>query len=154
MGTLTIAQRVAAGKTGIPVPADHIVYSRASDGHELVCTGTDIANLVTGLTQAVPVTSQAANYTATHADTFSLIEFTAAATFTLPTDAAEPLIGLQSVIDVMQTGSGALAWPAGITPGTPSVVGGVTYDVPVGLTIIRFVTYSWRKRAANEWVVA
>lgn len=46
MATQTIAQRVAAGKTGAPLPGDHIVYSKTADGHELVAIARDVATVM------------------------------------------------------------------------------------------------------------
>lgn len=151
---LTIAQRKAAGKISVAVAADNYVFSRATDGKEFVGAHQDIINMVVAATQTLAVTQKAASYTAKQVDIYTLIEFTAAAVLTLPTDAQEPLIGVQAVFDFIQIGAGAVTWPAGITPGVPSIVGGVTYDIPLNFTIQRFVTNSWRKRAANEWILS
>lgn len=134
-----------------------IAWARMPDGAEFVGTVQQLTDLINQLSAAPVVTQRTVSYTATVTDAFTLIEFTGAAakTFSLPTDALAPLMGLQSVIGTMWVGTGVLSWPAGIVPGTPTAVGGVTYDVPVGLgTPVRLVQYMWRKRAANEWVLS
>jgi hypothetical protein len=153
---LTIAQRVAAGKIGTPLLTDHFVFSRTTDGVELVGLLSDIANLVIAATQVLPTTNKTASYTAQQSDMYSLIEFTGTATqvLSLPTDAAQPLIGVGSIFAFGYWGTGVVTWPVGVVPGTPTIIGGVKYDVPLNLTIQAFVNYTWRKRAANEWTLS
>lgn len=149
----TTLNRHNTGSHLVPVAGGVVAWTRISNGVDYTCTFAELAALLATISAAPTVTSKAASYTATATDAFTLIEFTAAGTFTLPTDAAAPTMGLQSVINVTQIGAGALAWPTATAGST--VVGGVTYDIPAGMgTPVRFVNYSWRKRAANEWVLS
>lgn len=152
----TLRQRQGAGKQLAPQHDGLIAWSRA-DGNEFVCDLDQLNALLTSLSQAVTVTQKSANYTAVFTDAFTVIEFTHVSNtqiLTMPTDAAQPLMGIGAVIGFQQIGAGPVVWPVGIVPGTPTVIGGVTYDVPVNLTIQRFVYYTWRKRAANEWILS
>lgn len=154
MAGTTLLQRKNAGKLLAPLANGLIPWGRQSDGLEFVMTVQQLADVIDGLNAAPVVTTQSANYTARAVDAFTIIEFTGLATFTLPTDAAAPLMAVQSVIDVVQIGAGQLNWPAGVTAGAPTAIGGVTYRIPVGLlTPVRNVTYAWRKRAANDWIL-
>lgn len=154
MAGTTLKQRLANGKGLAPLANGLIPWGRQSDGAEFVMTAQQMTDLVNQLSAAATVTAQAgATYTADVNDAYTIIEFTGATAhaFSLPSDAAAPLIGLQTVIQVVQIGTGALSFPAGAGQTT---VGGVTYDIPTGLTVARFVPVSWRKRAANEWIAA
>lgn len=157
-GQTTVQRHAVAGKHVAPTVAAPgvVAWGRLSDGVDLTCTFAELANIINLLSQQVPVTQQAgATYTPVAADVGTMIEFTGAGghVMSMPTDAAQPGIVLQNVIGFTQIGSGAVSLPPGIVPGTPTVVAGVTYDVPAGFTITRFVPYNWRKRAANEWIL-
>lgn len=154
MSGLSLKQRQAAGKQLAPAGTGLIGWGRLPDGAEFVCTLQQLTDLVNALSAAATVTPiAAASYTATAADAYTILEFTGvgAHAFALPTDAAAPTMGLQSVIQTVQIGTGPLTFPAG--PGQ-TTVGGVIYDIPAGLTVARFVPITWRKRAANEWIAA
>lgn len=154
MAGTTLKQRLANGRGLAPLANGLIPWGRQSDGAEFVMTAQQLTDLVNALSAAATVTPiAAASYTATAADAYTILEFTGAGphAFALPTDAAEPTMGLQSVIQTVQIGTGALSFPAG--PGQ-TTVGGVIYDIPAGLAVSRFVPISWRKRAANEWIAA
>lgn len=154
----TLLQRKNAGKLLAPLVNSLFPHGRQSDGVEFVCTAQQITDLVNALSAAPVVTTQAgATYRADVNDAFTIIEFIGgtAHAFSLPTDAQAPSMGLGSIIAVVQVGAGALTWPPGIVGGTPTVVGGVTYNVPTPiLTPVRLATYTWRKRAASEWILA
>lgn len=152
----TLAQRLAAGKGLAPLHDGIFAWSRAVDGHEFVCSFDQVTALINSLSATPVVTQQNAAYTPAFTDAFTIIEFTGAGTqlFTMPTDAAQPAMGVGSVIGFQQIGAGAVTWPAAVVPGVPTLVAGVTYDVPAALTIQRFVYYTWRKRAANEWILS
>lgn len=153
----TLTDRFNSGKHLAPITGGLMGWARPSDGHEFVCTTDELADLVATLQQLVPVTQKSASFTPSHVDAFTLIEFlsnTTTQVLTMPTDASDPLMGIGSVIGFQQIGTAAVTWPAGIVPGTATVIGGVTYRVPLNLTIQAFVYYTWRKRAANDWILS
>lgn len=157
-GQTTFQRHAVAGVHVAPtLGTDILAWAKLATGKDQTCTFAELATLLNTLSQQVVTTPVAtATYTPTAADISTLLEFTGAAghVLSLPTDAAQPNILVGHVIAFAQIGSGAVTFPPGIVPGTPTAVGGVTYDIPVGLSIVRFVNYNWRKRAANEWVLS